>query len=160
MYLVTSTTPNVSYCHRFIKFVITLDLFWTAPEILRDPLTCHRGSYRGDVYSFAIIMQEVIVRGTPYCMLDLSAAGKNSIFLFNFHLSFQKWSTDWTYFLSEIIRKVRRPPPLCRPSVSLDQAPPECIHLMKQCWSEHPERRPNIDQIFDQVRSGYTCECQ
>lgn len=52
---------------------------------------------------------------------------------------------------SEIIRKVSRPPPLCRPSVSLDQAPPECIHLMKQCWSEHPDRRPNIDQVFDQV---------
>ncbi|XP_069841604.1 retinal guanylyl cyclase 1 isoform X2 [Dendropsophus ebraccatus] len=71
------------------------DLFWTAPEQLRDPLPCHR----------------------------------------------------------EIIRKVRRPPPLCRPSVSLDQAPPECIHLMKQCWNEHSERRPNIDQVFDQFKT-------
>ncbi|XP_072255463.1 retinal guanylyl cyclase 1 [Pyxicephalus adspersus] len=103
------------------------DLFWTAPELLRDPLVNHKGTYRGDVYSFAIIMQEVIIRGGPYCMLELSA--------------------------EEIIRKVRRPPPLCRPSVSLDQAPPECIHLMKQCWSEHPERRPNVDQIFDQFKT-------
>ncbi|KAM4035292.1 retinal guanylyl cyclase 1 [Anomaloglossus baeobatrachus] len=103
------------------------DLFWTAPELLRDPVACHKGSYRGDVYGFAIIMQEVIIRGTPYCMLELSA--------------------------EDIIRKVRRPPPLCRPSVSLDQAPPECIHLMKQCWSEHPDRRPNIDQIFDQFKT-------
>ncbi|KAM9312980.1 retinal guanylyl cyclase 1 [Gastrophryne carolinensis] len=102
------------------------DLFWSAPELLRDSLASQKGTYRGDVYSFAIIMQEVIVRGSPYCMLELSA--------------------------QEIIRKVRRPPPLCRPSVSLDQAPPECIHLMKQCWSEHPERRPNIDQIFDQFK--------
>ncbi|XP_063786938.1 retinal guanylyl cyclase 1 [Pseudophryne corroboree] len=103
------------------------DLFWTAPEILRDSLPNTRGSYKGDIYGFAIIVQEVIIRGTPYCMLELTA--------------------------EEIIRKVRRPPPLCRPSVSLDQAPPECIHLMKQCWSEHPERRPNIDQIFDQFKS-------
>ncbi|XP_056426099.1 retinal guanylyl cyclase 1 [Hyla sarda] len=103
------------------------DLLWTAPELLRDQLSCSRGTYRGDVYSFAIIMQEVIIRGTPYCMLELSA--------------------------DEIIRKVRRPPPLCRPSVSLDQAPPECIHLMKQCWAEHPERRPNIDQVFDQFKT-------
>uniref|UniRef100_A0A8C5M4C2 Guanylate cyclase n=1 Tax=Leptobrachium leishanense TaxID=445787 RepID=A0A8C5M4C2_9ANUR len=103
------------------------DLFWTAPELLRDPLLSQRGTYRGDVYSFAIITQEVIIRGSPYCMFELTA--------------------------EEIIRKVRRPPPLCRPSVSLDQAPPECIQLMKQCWSEPPERRPNIDQIFDQFKT-------
>ncbi|EOA93955.1 Guanylyl cyclase GC-E, partial [Anas platyrhynchos] len=53
----------------------------------------------------------------------------------------------------EIIEKVTRPPPLCRPAVSADQAPLECIHLMKQCWSEQPERRPTIDQIFDQFKS-------
>ncbi|NXA44162.1 GUC2E cyclase, partial [Eudromia elegans] len=53
----------------------------------------------------------------------------------------------------EIIQKVEKPPPLCRPSVSLDQAPLECIQLMKQCWSEQPERRPTIDQIFDQFKN-------
>ncbi|PIN97346.1 hypothetical protein AB205_0188560 [Aquarana catesbeiana] len=98
-----------------------------APELLREPLSSHRGTYRGDVYALSIIMQEVIIRGGPYCMLELSA--------------------------EEIIKKVRRPPPLCRPSVSLDQAPPECIHLMKQCWSEHPDRRPNTDQVFDQFKT-------
>ncbi|KAM4677388.1 retinal guanylyl cyclase 1 [Discoglossus pictus] len=103
------------------------DLFWTAPELLRVSALNRRGTDKGDIYSFAIITQEVIVRGTPYCMLDLSA--------------------------EEIIRKVRRPPPLCRPSVSLDQAPPECIQLMKQCWSEHPDRRPSINQIFDQFKN-------
>ncbi|KAE8620380.1 hypothetical protein XENTR_v10010216 [Xenopus tropicalis] len=103
------------------------DLFWTAPELLRDATLCQRGTYRGDIYSFAIIMQEVIVRGPPYCMLEVTA--------------------------DEIIRKVLRPPPLCRPSVSLDQAPPECIQLMKLCWSEQPERRPTIDQIFDQFKN-------
>lgn len=55
---------------------------------------------------------------------------------------------------TEIIQKVEKPPPLCRPSVSIDQAPMECIQLMKQCWSEQPEKRPNINQIFDQVRAG------
>ncbi|KAM8973085.1 retinal guanylyl cyclase 1 [Pelodytes ibericus] len=103
------------------------DLFWTAPEFLREPLLSHRGTYKGDIYSFAIITQEVIIRGTPYCMLELTA--------------------------EEIIRKVRRPPPLCRPSVSLDLAPPDCIQLMKQCWSEHPDRRPHIDQVFDQFKN-------
>uniref|UniRef100_A0A8C2Q088 guanylate cyclase n=1 Tax=Cyprinus carpio TaxID=7962 RepID=A0A8C2Q088_CYPCA len=101
------------------------DLFWTAPELLRDPESPRKGTYKADVYSFAIILQEVVVRGTPYCMLGLSP--------------------------EEIIRKVKKPPPMCRPTVAPDQAPLECIQLMKQCWSEQPDRRPPFDQIFDQV---------
>lgn len=30
----------------------------------------------GDIYSFAIIMQEVLVRGEPFCMLTLTPEGK------------------------------------------------------------------------------------
>lgn len=52
---------------------------------------------------------------------------------------------------AEIIRKVKKPPPMCRPTVAPDQAPLECIQLMKQCWSEQPDRRPAFDEIFDQV---------
>uniref|UniRef100_A0A8V5HBT8 Guanylate cyclase n=1 Tax=Melopsittacus undulatus TaxID=13146 RepID=A0A8V5HBT8_MELUD len=99
---------------------------WTAPELLRDEALERRGSFRGDVYGIGIIMQEVICRNGPYCMLGLPP--------------------------EEIIEKVRTPPPLCRPTVSADQAPLECIHLMKQCWSEQPERRPHIDQVFEQFK--------
>uniref|UniRef100_A0AAQ4Q1R0 Guanylate cyclase n=1 Tax=Gasterosteus aculeatus aculeatus TaxID=481459 RepID=A0AAQ4Q1R0_GASAC len=99
------------------------DLFWTAPEFLRDLANSRKGTYKGDVYSFSIILQEVVVRGSPYCMLGLLPA--------------------------EIIRKVKKPPPMCRPTVAPDQAPLECIQLMKQCWSEMPERRPTFDEIFD-----------
>ncbi|XP_019119511.2 retinal guanylyl cyclase 2 [Larimichthys crocea] len=104
------------------------ELLWTAPEILRisGQLTLH-GTPLGDVYSFAIIMQEVVIRGPPFCMLDLSAA--------------------------EIIERVRKPPPLCRPVVSPDYAPMECIQLMKQCWNEQPEKRPTFEEIFDQFKN-------
>ncbi|CAL8350809.1 unnamed protein product [Lota lota] len=102
------------------------ELFWTAPEILRDPESSRRGTFKGDVYSFAIILQEVVVRGTPYCMLGLSP--------------------------EEIIRKVKKPPPMCRPTVAPDQAPLECIQLMKQCWSEMPDRRPAFEEIFNQFK--------
>ncbi|KAG7321608.1 hypothetical protein KOW79_014466 [Hemibagrus wyckioides] len=102
------------------------DLFWTAPELLRDPESPRKGTFKGDVYSFAIILQEVVVRGAPYCMLGLPP--------------------------EEIIRKVKKPPPMCRPTVAPDQAPLECIQLMKQCWSEQPDRRPAFDEIFDQFK--------
>ncbi|KAJ8798312.1 hypothetical protein J1605_001437 [Eschrichtius robustus] len=55
--------------------------------------------------------------------------------------------------VAEIIRKVVSPPPLCRPLVSPDHGPPECIQLMEQCWEEASEDRPNLDQICTQFKS-------
>lgn len=54
------------------------ELLWTAPEILRSGYPGLHGTPHGDVYSFAIIMQEVVIRGPPFCMLDFSAAGKTT----------------------------------------------------------------------------------
>ncbi|XP_039296283.1 LOW QUALITY PROTEIN: retinal guanylyl cyclase 1 [Nilaparvata lugens] len=100
------------------------DLLWTAPELLRnDELRMRGGSQAGDVYSLAIIMQEVVVRGEPFCMLSLTP--------------------------QEIIEKVKHPPPLIRPSVSKGAAPPEAINIMRQCWAEAPESRPHLDSVYD-----------
>eukprot|EP00069_Balaena_mysticetus_P001527 bmy_15362T0 len=49
------------------------ELLWMAPELLRAPRGSRLRSFAGDVYSFAIIMQEVMVRGAPFCMMDLPA---------------------------------------------------------------------------------------
>lgn len=43
--------------------------------IKNDVATVMTSSAAGDVYSFGIIMQEVILRGPPYCMLDLTPQG-------------------------------------------------------------------------------------
>ena len=57
------------------------DLLWMSPEHIRtsiiknDVATVITSSAAGDVYSFGIIMQEVILRGPPFCMLDLSPQG-------------------------------------------------------------------------------------
>ncbi len=58
-----------------IYFIFCVELLWTAPELLRDEGLRNQGTPAGDVYSFAIIMQEVLVRGEPYCMLTLTAQG-------------------------------------------------------------------------------------
>lgn len=67
------------------------------------------------------------------------------------HLSIQASIFEYFLIITEIVQKVKKPPPLCRPTVSPDHAPLECIQLMKQCWNEQPERRPTFDEIFDQV---------
>uniref|UniRef100_A0A499FT77 Guanylate cyclase n=1 Tax=Anopheles arabiensis TaxID=7173 RepID=A0A499FT77_ANOAR len=108
------------------------ELLWTAPEALRDSRTYPKaGTQPADVYAFGIIMQEVVVRGEPYCMLSLTP--------------------------DEIIAKIKKPPPLIRPSVSKGAAPPEAINIMRQCWAENPEMRPDFATIcerFKQLNHG------
>lgn len=99
------------------------DLLWTAPELLRQPNLWKKGTQTADVYSFGIIMQEVVVRGEPFCMLALSP--------------------------EDIIEKVMKPPPLIRPSVSKGAAPPEAINIMRQCWAEAPDMRPDFNDVHD-----------
>lgn len=52
------------------------ELLWTAPELLRSPV--RGGSFAGDVFSFSIIIQEVISRTLPYAMMDMPAHGETA----------------------------------------------------------------------------------
>ncbi|ENN72726.1 hypothetical protein YQE_10664, partial [Dendroctonus ponderosae] len=103
-----------------------LELLWTAPELLRDPSSRKKGTQPGDVYSFGIILQEVVVRGEPFCMLALTP--------------------------EEIIEKLQHPPPLIRPSVSKGAAPPEAINIMRQCWAEQADMRPDFNAVHEQFK--------
>ena len=71
----------------------------------------------GDIYSFAIIIQEFHTRGTPWCTTDL-----------------KPWD------IIEKLKKVEIPP--FRPQVSqlIDKAEP-LRELMKRCWYENPDER-------------------
>ena len=44
-------------------------LLWTAPELLNSS-EMFQGTKAGDVYSFGVIIQEVITQGKPFCMTD------------------------------------------------------------------------------------------
>uniref|UniRef100_A0A8P4GJU9 Guanylate cyclase n=1 Tax=Dicentrarchus labrax TaxID=13489 RepID=A0A8P4GJU9_DICLA len=100
------------------------ELLWTAPELLRNPV--RGGSFAGDVFSFSIIIQEVISRSLPYAMMDMPA--------------------------HEIVERLKQPPPVCRPLVSVDEAPAECLSLMNDGWNEDPSKRPNVSVLCLQFR--------
>ena len=48
------------------EFELYRDQLWTAPELLRLKTRPTNGTQKGDVYSFAIILQEIIYRAAPY----------------------------------------------------------------------------------------------
>lgn len=63
------------------------------------------------------------------------------------------YGPDCLCVLTEIVSKVKDCPPLCRPVMSVDEAPVDVIQVMKQCWSEEPEKRPTFEEIFKQVKT-------
>ncbi|GFN89183.1 guanylate cyclase [Plakobranchus ocellatus] len=102
------------------------DLLWSAPEMLRDELLLQKGTEKADIYSMSIIFQEVALRTDPYSTTGLPP--------------------------EEVVKKLKKPPPLIRPSVTPQAAPPQFIQIMKQCWAEAPEMRPSIDDVYDQFK--------
>lgn len=49
---------------------------WKAPELLRDPSPPMRGSQKGDVYSFGIVLYEIIGRKGPWGETNYTPDGK------------------------------------------------------------------------------------
>lgn len=85
----------------FVFFLFLFKIFydfseqlWTAPELLRDPNRPKAGTQKGDIYSFAIIVNEIIVRkGTFYLgeHCDMSIKGKFWKLRFMFHVEIKAW---------------------------------------------------------------------
>ncbi|CAH1784662.1 unnamed protein product [Owenia fusiformis] len=98
---------------------------WTAPEHLRGS-TSLLGSQEGDVYSFAIILQEIVTKTGPYEHMP------------------ETISTE------EIVSRIRvgEQPPY-RPYV--DKSEYECAdviyELMQDSWDEEPKNRPSFQKI-------------
>lgn len=110
------------------------DLFWRAPELLRCPEPS-KGTQKGDVYAFAIILYEIIGRKGPFGITQ--------------------------YEPKDIIELVKREP--CeneiafRPNINL-LADSELGYLdyiancIQDCWAENPEARPDFYQIRSRLK--------
>lgn len=103
---------------------------WTAPELLRmGPQRPPEGTQRGDVYSFAIIVHEIITRQGPF-------------YLHNMDLSPQ-----------EIVENVKNGQKVSfRPSVDDLTCEEEVMNLMRRCWAEEAADRPDFHALKTAVR--------
>ncbi|XP_070537437.1 atrial natriuretic peptide receptor 1-like [Ptychodera flava] len=105
------------------------DLFWRAPELLRGEIDGH-GTQKGDVYSFGVILQEMMTRRGPY---------ENRL---------QEYMSP-----EDIIDRIKEgAEPLFRPQVSASDGPDDVVNLTTLCWSENPDDRPDFVKIRDIVR--------
>ncbi|KAF7654003.1 hypothetical protein LDENG_00075860 [Lucifuga dentata] len=107
-------------CNTFLNPVRDL---WTAPEHLRKQGT----SQKGDVYSFAIIAQEIVLRKCTFyteCCSDRTEK-----------LPRVQFPVAVTYF---------------RPDLDFDEVSEkelEVYTLIKSCWDEDPEKRPDFKKV-------------
>ena len=110
---------------------------WKSPELLREEIKgILKGTQKGDVYSFGIILYEIFGRSGPY--------------------------GDTLMTNEEIVNQVRDPEPGCsftRPDLNvlkdteLDfKAPDYVLDLMNECWAECPEQRPDFTQIRNRLK--------
>ncbi|TSK14762.1 Guanylate cyclase 2G [Bagarius yarrelli] len=106
------------------------ELFWLAPELLREVHLPFNGTQKADVYSFAIIMREIIYSTEvgPYSDIQLEP--------------------------KDIIKQLRAPlagEPL-RPTLSPQMCEEAIIALLTACWSENPDQRPPFTSIRRSLR--------
>ncbi|RUS81233.1 hypothetical protein EGW08_011027, partial [Elysia chlorotica] len=103
---------------------------WTAPELLRLMSPPPGGTQKGDVYSFAIICQEIVYRSGVFYLqgLDLSPV--------------------------EIVDKLRHggKPPF-RPTIEEFDCPSdELAGVIRRCWAEDPSDRPDFQALRTIIR--------
>ncbi|KAK9723098.1 Protein tyrosine and serine/threonine kinase [Popillia japonica] len=106
---------------------------WTAPEFLRMTNPPRNGSQKGDVYSFAIIVHEIITREGPFYLGD-----------------------DRIMSSKEIVDAVRSgsdafSQPL-RPVIIENTCDDEVASLMRRCWAEDSADRPDFTALKNTVR--------
>ncbi|XP_035221552.1 atrial natriuretic peptide receptor 1-like [Stegodyphus dumicola] len=110
-------------------------LLWTAPEHLRRKYPRLEGSKKGDVYSFAIVLQEVVTRRGPF------EPAENA----GLHPSYINPED-----ILDQLRMGTTPP--YRPEITEDECQVDMLDLIKMCWEEDPEARPSFPEIKHKLR--------
>ncbi|XP_063438137.1 atrial natriuretic peptide receptor 1-like isoform X4 [Mytilus trossulus] len=105
-------------------------LLWTAPELLRMHNRPPEGTSRCDVYSFAVICQEIVYRNGVFYLANLDVSPE------------------------EIYKKVKNGlRPYFRPTLDECDCPcDELADVIRQCWKEDPMERPDFPTLKSIIR--------
>ncbi|GAB1605938.1 atrial natriuretic peptide receptor 1-like [Argonauta hians] len=138
------------------KEIINLkDLFWTAPEILRDISSLNEvkeGTPAGDVYSYAIITCEIITRKPPYHYELQYLSVENMLNLIRLESNKGIWRL-WEDIGGE---EKLYPRPILNQSYFSQFNSQNSIELflimIRECWDEIPHLRPNFTRIIKMLQ--------
>ncbi|KAK3089065.1 hypothetical protein FSP39_000509 [Pinctada imbricata] len=98
-------------------------MLWRAPELLRSRSVNVYGTQKGDIYSFGIIMYEILGRKGPWG--DIEYSPKEIVHRVSYCVS------DFPF----------------RPELSKIQCEDYLKQCIESCWNEHPEQRPDFKYI-------------
>ncbi|KAK5851163.1 hypothetical protein PBY51_001979 [Eleginops maclovinus] len=107
------------------------EIYWTAPELLRHFGLQVNGMPKADVYSFAIIMWELMYNAKSGPYQDINLEPKEIIMQLR------------TPFQGEPLRPVLCDV-LCEEKINV---------VLKACWNENPDRRPQFSSIRRELRN-------
>lgn len=110
---------------------IITELLYRAPELLRQgPTSLVMGSQKGDAYSFGIVLYEIHTRHGPFGETGLSSM----------------------QCLQKVLQVQDNLYPY-RPSLQPLETSFDCVReILKECWSEKPEDRPDFKTIRAKLR--------
>ncbi|XP_069121985.1 atrial natriuretic peptide receptor 1-like [Argopecten irradians] len=114
--------------HKSVDFQNSRAQLWVAPEHVRN-LPNKTVSHSGDVYSFGIMLFEILTRHEPY-EDELEHAN-----------------------ISDVLSKIQvglNPP--FRPMIPQTTEKNELIKVMKDCWNEDPKLRPSFQSLTRTIR--------
>lgn len=105
---------------------------WQAPEVISNPGSCSKA---GDVYSFGIILWELLMMRRP-------------------------WQGTPLMFIQHLVQGGKRPEvpadlsqvPTPRPGEVL-WGVEEYVRLMQRCWDADPDARPNFEHVVEELES-------
>ncbi|XP_043286627.1 atrial natriuretic peptide receptor 1-like isoform X2 [Venturia canescens] len=103
---------------------------WTSPELLRMERAPPEGTQKGDVYSFAIIVHEIVMRQGPFYLGE-----------------------DRDFSPKEIVEGVKRGggSPL-RPVIDEAVVEEQVATLMRRCWAQDSADRPDFPALKQTIR--------
>ncbi|KAI1301287.1 Guanylate cyclase 32E [Halotydeus destructor] len=106
------------------------DLLWRAPELLRMMSPPSRGTQKGDVYSFGVILYEIMDRKGPW--------GSNAL--------------PVKCILDRITNPLLYGGQFYRPAVQELKCPDYIVRCMEECWQEEADFRPDFRLINSRLR--------